>query len=53
MKQKYICNICNKFVAEMKEDGYIEINPKAKKISSNGKEFRIVCKCGGKHKITI
>lgn len=46
IKKKYICKKCNSFVASMKEDGYMEINPKSKKISSNGKEFKITCKCG-------
>ena len=46
MKNKYICKKCNKFVASRNDEGEININPKSKKISLKGKEFRIVCKCG-------
>lgn len=53
IKNKYICKKCNSFVAEKKEDGYIEINPKSKRISSNGKEFKITCKCRENNKINI
>lgn len=53
IKNKYICKKCNSFVAEKKADGYIDINPKSKKISSNGKEFKITCKCGQENKIKI
>ena len=46
MKSKtYVCNKCKKFLAELKQDGYIEIK-NSKSISSNGNEFVIRCKCG-------
>ncbi|SKA01360.1 hypothetical protein SAMN02745174_02268 [Cetobacterium ceti] len=53
VKNKYICKKCNKFIASFKEDGYIEINPKSKKISTNGSEFKITCQCGEVHRIKI
>lgn len=53
MKNKYICKKCNKFVASRSDDGEININPKSKKISLKGKEFRIVCKCGENHTISM
>ena len=53
MKNKYICKKCNKFVASRSDDGEININPKSKKISLKGKEFRIVCKCGENNTISM
>lgn len=45
MKSKtYVCNKCKRFLAELKQDGYIEIK-NSKSISSNGKVFVIRCKC--------
>ncbi|MGN0942192.1 hypothetical protein [Fusobacterium varium] len=45
MKNKtYICNKCQRFLAELKQNGYLEIK-NSKSISSNGKEFMIICKC--------
>lgn len=53
MKQKYLCKKCNKFVAEVKEDGDIEINPKSKKIFYNKNEFKIICKCGEQNNLKL
>gem|GEM_PF-2893629 len=45
MKSKtYVCNNCKRFLAELKQNGYLEIK-NSKSISSNGKEFVIRCKC--------
>lgn len=53
MKNKYICKKCNKFIASRNDEGEININPKSKKISLKGKEFRIVCKCGNENEVKI
>lgn len=53
INNKYICKKCNSFVIKKKEDRYIEINSKSKKISSNGKEFKVTYKCGQENKVKI